>query len=220
LSGKRSSSMPLVHPVRQRRSGCGGGTMAVLVLALLAGAFLFGRSGTGLPFSWPSVSKVLASSQKTLTNVQASISTHQSSFAYQSLPLPKTTHANYVALAQKDATAVGFSSTVFVRQINQESGFNPDAIGADGEIGIAQFMPATARSLGVNAHDPVAALSGAARLMASYLHTFNGDYEKALAAYNAGAVRVQQAIANEGTNWKQAIPLSTQHYIAAILNEG
>lgn len=219
LSRGRSSS-PLSHPIPQKRSGCGSGTIVLVVLVALAGAFLFGRSGTGLPFSLSSLTKVFASSQQTLTTLQTSISQHPSSSAYQSLPLPKTAYPQYVALAEKDATAVGLVPAVFIRQINQESGFNPNLTGAAGEIGIAQFMPETARSLGVNAHDPVTALSGAAHLMASYVQTFHGDYEQALAAYNAGAQRVQQAVAKDGANWKQDIPLSTQHYIAVILNEG
>jgi soluble lytic murein transglycosylase-like protein len=221
VSRKQSSSpapMPSTPPPNS--PGRGNKTVVLFLLIGIAGAFLFGRSGFGLPFSWSSLSKVVASSQQTLTTLQTSLSSQVSSSAYQSLPIPKIAHQTYVVQAQKDATAVGLVPAVFIRQINQESGFDPNVIGAEGEIGIAQFMPATARSLGINAHDPVASLSKAAHLMASYLKTFNGDYEKALAAYNAGAGTVQQAVAKDGTNWKQAIPLSTQQYIAVILNEG
>jgi soluble lytic murein transglycosylase-like protein len=220
VSRKQSSSpahMPYPTPP-PNSPGRGNKTIVLLLLIGIAGAFLFGRSGSGLPFSWSSLPKVLASSQQTLTTLQASLSSQTSS--YQSLPLPKTAYPHYVTQAQKDATAVGLVPAVFIRQMNQESGFDPTLISAQGEIGIAQFMPATARSLGINAHDPVASLKGAAHLMASYLKTFNGDYEKALAAYNAGAGTVQQAVAKDGTDWKQAIPLSTQQYIAVILNEG
>jgi Transglycosylase SLT domain len=215
VSRGRSSSS---YPLPKKRSG--SGTIVLLILLALVGAFLFGRSGTGLPFSLSTLTNALASPQHALTTLQASISQHPSSSAYQSLPLPKTAYPHYVALAQKDAKAVGLVPAVFIRQINQESGFNPNLTGAAGEIGIAQFMPDTARSLGVNAQNPEAALSGAAHLMASYVQTFHGDYEQALAAYNAGAGTVQQAIAKDGANWKQDIPPSTQHYIAVILNEG
>jgi soluble lytic murein transglycosylase-like protein len=163
---------------------------------------------------------------KSLANVQKSISTHMSMFtssaspSHQSLPLPQTNYPSYVEVARQAALDNQIEPSVFIRQINQESGFNPDVVGASGEIGIAQFMPETARALGINAHDPVAALKGAARLMASYVRHFGGDYEKALAAYNAGAGTVEGAIAQGGTNWKAYIPASTRSYVAIILNEG
>src|SRR5207302_10286331 len=53
------------------------------------------------------------------------------------------THQQLVALARQDAQNVGLSPDVFVRQINQESGFNPSAISPAGAIGIAQFEPST-----------------------------------------------------------------------------
>jgi soluble lytic murein transglycosylase-like protein len=199
------------YRARSRRSSSGCVPFALLIALLIAGWFVLHTGSFSLP---------LPTSFTTLQqSIQAPFTTLKTS-SYQSLPLPQTTHQNYVDLAQKDANAVGLVPAVFIRQINQESGFDPNASGAAGEIGIAQFMPDTARSLGINAHDPAASLSGAAHLMASYLKTFNGDYEKALAAYNAGAGTVQQAVAKGGANWKQDIPASTQHYVAVILNEG
>src|SRR5207237_10905388 len=92
---------------------------------------------------------------------------------------------DFVSLARQDALNVGFSPNVFVRQINQESGFNPSAISPAGALGIAQFEPATAASLGVNPWDPVQSLQGESRLMASYIRQFGGELAKALEAYNA-----------------------------------
>ena len=54
-------------------------------------------------------------------------------------------------------------------------------------------MPATARSLGVDPRDPVANLEGSARFLRSLLDMFDGNVEKALAAYNAGPTRVLKA---------------------------
>jgi soluble lytic murein transglycosylase-like protein len=62
-----------------------------------------------------------------------------------------------------------------------------------GAIGLAQLMPATARDLGVNPMDPVANLNGGARYLRQLLDQFDGNVEKALAAYNAGAARVRTA---------------------------
>ena len=52
------------------------------------------------------------------------------------------THLDLHSLARQDATDNGISADLFERQINQESGFNPDAISPAGAIGISQFMPA------------------------------------------------------------------------------
>lgn len=126
-------------------------------------------------------------------------------------------HNQYVNLAQQAAWNNGISANIFVRQINQESGFNPYAISPAGAIGIAQFMPATAASLGVNPYNPVDALYGAARLMASYVRQYGGDYAKALAAYNAGPGAVAWAVFLGGWNWRYYLPYETQGYIRIIL---
>jgi len=71
-------------------------------------------------------------------------------------------------------------------------------------------MPGTARYLGVDADDPMQNLEGGARYLREQLDRFDGDLEKALAAYNAGPGRVERA---------GGIPniRETKHYVAAIL---
>src|SRR5437763_10420798 len=110
------------------------------------------------------------------------------------------------------------SPVYFVRQINQESGFNPNAISPSGAEGIAQFMPGTARGLGINPWDPNAALNAAAHLMAGYANTYGGDYAKALAAYNGGSGNVQNAISGCGAaNWMNCLPGGTRNFIRVIM---
>jgi len=128
--------------------------------------------------------------------------------------LPKS---QYVAIAEQDAIAVGIPANYFVRQINVESGFNPNAVSPSGAVGIAQFLPSTAAGLGINPWDPIQALRGAAQLMASYTRNYGGDYAKALAAYNAGSANLQYAINNCGANWLNCLPGQTQHYIYVIM---
>jgi soluble lytic murein transglycosylase-like protein len=71
-------------------------------------------------------------------------------------------------------------------------------------------MPGTARYLGVDADDPFANLEGGARYLREQLDRFDGDIEKALAAYNAGPARVTAA------NGIPAIR-ETQTYVATIM---
>jgi Transglycosylase SLT domain len=130
------------------------------------------------------------------------------------MTLPKS---QYVAIAQQDAIAVGISPDYFVRQINAESGFNPNSVSPAGAVGIAQFLPGTAAGLGINPWDPIQALRGAARLMANYAHNYGGDYAKALAAYNGGSGTVQNAVNNCGANWLNCLPGETRHYIYVIM---
>ena len=102
----------------------------------------------------------------------------------------------------------GLDPNVFERQIKQESGFNPRASSPAGARGIAQIMPATARSWGVNPDDPKAALNAAAKNMAAYVRKYGG-YRNALVAYNAGPGRVGGSL-----------PAETQHYLSVILPNG
>src|SRR5260221_12434686 len=124
------------------------------------------------------------------------------------MSLPKR---QYVAIAQQDAAAVGIPPDYFGRQINTESGFNPNAVSPAGAVGIAQFLPGTAAGLGINPWDPIQALRGAAQLMASYNKTYGGGYAKALAAYNGGSGTVQSGVNNFGATWMKCVPYQTRH---------
>src|SRR5205085_238678 len=62
------------------------------------------------------------------------------------------------------------SATLLAAQAHRESGFNPFARSRAGALGIAQFMPATARSLGLrDPLDPDAAIDAQAHLMRDLL---------------------------------------------------
>lgn len=71
--------------------------------------------------------------------------------------------------------------------IEAESSYNPSAVSPRGAMGLMQLMPATARQLGVdNPFVPEENVRGGVQLMRQLLDRYNGDYRKALAAYNAG----------------------------------
>lgn len=132
---------------------------------------------------------------------------------------PVAYHAatDYIDMARQAAAAAGISPDLYVRQIQQESGFNPGAASPAGAVGIAQFMPATAASMGVNPYDPTDALYGGARLMASLSSQFGGDYAKALAAYNGGPGTVMSAVSTGGDNWLSYVPAESSNYVHTIM---
>ena len=92
----------------------------------------------------------------------------------------------------------------------QESRWNASAVSPAGARGLAQLMPGTARAMGVDPNDPYANLEGGARYLRMQLDAFDGDLEKALAAYNAGPNRVVSA---------GGVPAirETQNYVASIM---
>jgi len=123
---------------------------------------------------------------------------------------------DYHQVARQDAMNVGIDPTLFERQIQVESDFNPNAVSQAGAIGFAQIMPSTATEWRVNPYDPGASLSAAASAMAHYYATYQ-SYEKALAAYNCGSNCVNTSVSNCGANWRACVPVETQSYITAIL---
>lgn len=134
----------------------------------------------------------------------------------RSLPPMQIPRSQLVAIAQQDAVNAGIDPTYFVRQINLESGFNPNAVSPGGAEGIAQFEPGTAAGLGINPFNPIQALQAAAQMMARYYHMY-GDYAKALAAYNAGPANLQNAVNSCGANWLSCMPAETQNYVHTIM---
>ena len=118
-------------------------------------------------------------------------------------------------VARQKAVKYGLLPDVFERQIQAESGFNPNAGSPAGAQGIAQIMPATAKGWGVNPNDPVASLDAAAKNMSGYIKTYLGGvqpsketdpaklrsaYEKGLRAYNAGPGAVEASKGYAETN--------------------
>ena len=97
----------------------------------------------------------------------------------------------YLQMAKDAARRHGVPSDLFLRLVQQESGWNPSARSRAGAIGLAQLMPGTARVLRVNPHDPYENLEGGARYLSEQYRTF-GSWRLALAAYNAGPDAVRK----------------------------
>ncbi|GGD32114.1 lytic transglycosylase domain-containing protein [Sinisalibacter lacisalsi] len=115
----------------------------------------------------------------------------------------------YLEPARAAARRHGIPGDLFLRLVQQESGWNPKAESHKGAIGLAQLMPDTAARLGVNPHDPLENLDGGARYLRAQYERFR-SWRLALAAYNAGPEAV---VKHDG------IPpyKETQGYVTAIL---
>jgi hypothetical protein len=104
--------------------------------------------------------------------------------------LPDFVPARYAPILARAAQRWNVSATLLAAQLYAESNFNPFAVSPAGAQGIAQLMPGTAASLGVDdAFDPEQAIDAQAHLMRDLLRRF-ASVPLALAAYNAGPAPV------------------------------
>lgn len=108
----------------------------------------------------------------------------------------------------------------------QESGGNQSAVSSAGAIGVMQVMPDTAPEAAQlaglpwdeNAYRTDAIynrLLGIAYL-SELLRKYDGDVEKALAAYNGGMGRVDQFSQADPENWLAYMPEETQNYVRRV----
>jgi len=97
----------------------------------------------------------------------------------------------YLDMARSAARRHGVPEDLFLRLIQQESGWNHRAKSHKGALGLAQLMPATARRMNVNPRVPRENLDGGARYLRQQYDRFR-SWRLALAAYNAGPDAVQK----------------------------
>ncbi|WP_372612580.1 lytic transglycosylase domain-containing protein [Aquicoccus sp.] len=97
----------------------------------------------------------------------------------------------YLAMARDAARRHGVPEDLYLRLVQQESGWKVKALSHKGAIGLAQLMPGTARALQVNPNDPYENLDGGARYLMAQYRAF-GSWRLALAAYNAGPDAVKK----------------------------
>ena len=115
------------------------------------------------------------------------------------------------SLTRETALRYGLEPELLAALVWQESRYCEEALSPKGAVGLGQLMPDTALELGVDPHDPVANLNGAARYLVMQYREF-GSWPLALAAYNAGPEAVRRA---------GGIPPfeETQLYVPSVLNQ-
>ena len=114
---------------------------------------------------------------------------------------PGTDDMDFYELADLMADRYGLDPAIFRRQIGAESSWREDAVSPDGALGLGQVMPRTAAKPGYGVAplspdlmtDPEENLRFSAEYMRAMLDKFDGNYELALSAYNAGPGAVEKA---------------------------
>lgn len=97
----------------------------------------------------------------------------------------------YLDMARNAALKHGVPVDLFLKLVQQESGWNVNALSHKGAMGLAQLMPGTAAYLGVNPKVPEQNLEGGAKYLAEQYREFR-SWRLALAAYNAGPEAVKK----------------------------
>ncbi len=133
-------------------------------------------------------------------------------------------HDSLTSTVQIEALKYNISPVLLDSLLFRESGFDPDVVfgnktSSAGALGVAQFMPATAASLGINPLNPEEAISGAAMYLRQLIDRYDGDIGLGLAAYNWGPGNVDRALAEsaeDGDSVYTKIPAETRRYITEI----
>lgn len=140
-------------------------------------------------------------------------------------PLP------YASLIRSYALRDDVDPMLLASLVRQESGFQPDAVSSAGAIGMTQLMPFTARTWSRKLRlwysrrrlvEPEYNLRVGGAYLRALIQQF-GNVEAAVAAYNAGEVRVSAWLAerqySDPAEFVESIPFSqTRHYVEVVLN--
>lgn len=99
----------------------------------------------------------------------------------------------YEPIIAKAAEEHGVDSKLIKSVILTESAANPKAVSRANAKGLMQLMDTTASDMGVkNSFDPEENIFGGTKYLSKMLRQYNGDVDKALAAYNAGPANVNK----------------------------
>lgn len=108
----------------------------------------------------------------------------------------------YDSLLKEVYSKHGFTAEeqrILKAQIGQESNFDIKAKSSANAFGLTQFIPSTAQKYGVRKDDARSQIEGQAKFMKDLLTKYDGDWAKALAAYNTGESNVDKHWGSDGT---------------------
>lgn len=119
------------------------------------------------------------------------------------------------AVSQKYGIPQHMLYSVWAQESRKGNMKKSSAAGAKGHF---QFMPGTAKAYGISGRewDFDASSDAAARYFQWLLKHYNGDHNKAIAAYNWGNGNLDQAIKRYGNDWLSHAPKETQGYVNSI----
>lgn len=159
------------------------------------------------------------------TQVQSGSSAYITTKANETIEAPTSRQA-ILGKIKQIASRYGVNPNLVEEVVRAESNFNPNATSRAGAKGLMQLMDATARSHQVtNSYDPVQNITGGTKLLRELLNRYDGNVKVALAAYNAGAGRVDRLDIDTDAEFDQKaqyLPKETQNYVRKIysrLNE-
>lgn len=122
----------------------------------------------------------------------------------------KLERADIERMIDQVAEQVSLAPELIRSVVAAESDFQPQAVSHVGAQGLMQLMPETAKELGVeDSFDPQQNLLGGSRYLKQLLDKYEGDLDKALAAYNWGQGNVDR-------RGLEQMPLETRNYLAKV----
>ncbi len=104
-----------------------------------------------------------------------------------------SSRTGFIEMVDRIAVEHGVESSLVHSVIQAESNYQPRAVSLKGALGMMQLIPATARRFGVgNVFDPEENVQGGVRYLRFLLDYYDGDYVRAIAAFNAGEAAVDK----------------------------
>lgn len=135
--------------------------------------------------------------------------------------VPPVAARPYLPTIYAAEAAYGMPHNLLARQLDQESGYNPQIIdgtqkSSAGAVGIAQIIPHWHPH--VDPTDPTASIWYAANYMYQLYQRF-GSWKQALAAYNWGPGNLSKDVTANGRYWKDHLPKETLNYVNNITGD-
>lgn len=118
----------------------------------------------------------------------------------------------HTQLAEDIASKKNMDPNLVKAVIKSESDGRSDAVSSAGAMGLMQVMPFHFKK-GENPFDPTTNIERGTGFLQDMLIRYNGDKEKALAAYNAGPGAVDKRVKKHGSDWLKHMPKETQAYV-------